>query len=279
MRSGNRRVRRQAAAAVAAALFLLPHETTAAEPTATIRGEVGRPGVYALSPGERLSSVVERAGGFTDAAFLRGAVLTRGTVADAQREELRAIVKRIAAEARPPDDPRERDRMERFLAAVGGLSPEGRIPVRLSHPRLMKGSRDDIPLADGDVLTVPPNPGTVALAGAVRSPGAFPAREDAGYRDYVRGAGGAARDADVKKAWLLAADGTAVPLTRPFVAWNPVDARWEFTDFRPEPAPVGAGDTVVVPRKATGIAWLNGIHDIDALLVRIAVIAGEAIVP
>lgn len=273
-------MRRQAAAAtLAAALFLLPRPTLAAEPAATIRGEVGRPGVYALSPGDRLSSLVERAGRFTDAAFLRGAVLTRRAIADAQREELRAIVKRIAAETRPPDDPRERDRRERFLAAVGGLSPEGRIPVRLSHPRLMKGTADDIPLADGDVLTVPANPGTVSVAGAVKSPGAFPPREDAGYRDYVREAGGAAQDADVKKAWLLAADGTAVQLSRPFVAWNPVDARWELTAFRPDPAPVRAGDTVVVPRRAARIAWLEEIPDIDALLVRIAVIAGKVVVP
>jgi protein involved in polysaccharide export with SLBB domain len=247
--------------------------------TATVRGEVLRPGTYTVDPGDRVSSLVERAGGFTDAAFLRGAALTRRGVADAQREELRAILEKIAAETRPADDPLERRERERFLAAVEGLSPEGRIPVRLSHPRLMKGTADDIPLADGDSLTVPKDSGTVAVKGAVKSPGEFPARDDAGYRDFVRAAGGVTGDADTKKAWLLAADGTAAPLARAFVAWNPVDARWEFTAFRGDPAPVRAGDTVVVPRKAGRIAWFKGIPDIEALLVRIAVIAGRAVVP
>ncbi|MGE5189092.1 MAG: SLBB domain-containing protein [Gemmatimonadota bacterium] len=273
-------MRRSAGKAVLAmALAVLPRGAVAADIAATVRGAVARPGTYALAPGDRLSTLVEKAGGFTDAAFLRGAVLTRRDVANAERDELRAIAGRLAAEMPVPDDPRARDDRARFLAAVSALPAAGRVPVRLSHPRLMKGTADDIPLADGDVLTVPVDPGTVAVTGAVGSPGEFPAREGAGWRDYVRAAGGAARDADLGKAWLLAADGTAAPLARPAVAWNPVAGRWEFTAFRPDPAPARAGDTIVVPRRAGRIAWLRGIRDIDALLVRIAIITGQAVAP
>jgi len=247
--------------------------------TATVRGEVNHPGAYTIGPGDRLSSLVEKAGGFTDAASLRGAALTRTTVADAHEKELRAIVLRIGAETGPADDPRERDARERFLAALGRLRPAGRIPVRLAHPRLMKGTPEDIPLEDGDVLTVPAGADIVAVAGAVKSPGAYPVRENAGYRDYVRAAGGGTADADAKKAWLLAADGRAVPLTRPFIAWDPGNARWEFTAFRGDPAPVRAGDTVVVPKKTARVAWLKGIPDIDALLVRISTLTGAVVTP
>lgn len=264
-----------AAAALAAALSLLPRGPVAAGMTATVRGEVVSPGTYDFEAGDRLSSLVEKAGGLTDAAFPRGAALVRKTVADAQRRELRDITGRIAAETRG-GGPRERDERDRFLAALEGLAPEGRVPVRLAHPRLMKGTADDILLDDGDVLTVPKDPGTVVVAGAVKSAGALPAREDSGYRDYVRAAGGAAPDADLKKAWILSADGTAVPLARPLVAWNPADARWEFTAFASDPVPVRSGDTVVIPRKA---AWIAGAPDVDALLVRISVVAGKAVVP
>ncbi len=267
------------AVALAAALAILPRAVVAADMTATVRGEVGRPGTYAIGPGDRLSSLVEKAGGFTDAASLRAAVLTRKTAADAQREELRAIVRRIEAESRPADTPRDRQEKEAFLAALGALSPAGRVPVRLAHPRLMKGTGDDIPVEDGDDLAVPRDPGTVAVAGAVKSRGAFPARENAGYRAYVRAAGGSSADADMKKAWLLAADGRAVPLTRPFVAWDPANARWEFTVFAGDPATPRGGDTIVVPRKAARIAWLKGIPDIDALVVRIAVLTGKVVLP
>lgn len=265
--------------ALAAVLFLLPCATVAAGMTATVRGEVERPGTYAVAPGDRLSSLVEKAGGFTDAASLRGAALTRAAVADAQEKELRAIVLRIESDTAPGDNPRERDERERFLAALANLKPAGRIPVRLAHPRLMKGSPGDIPLEDGDVLTVPAGAVVVAVAGAVRSPGAYPVQAKAGYRDYIRAAGGGTVDADLKKAWLLAADGRAAPLARPFVAWDPGNGRWEFTAFAGDATPVGAGDTVVVPKKAAGISWLKGVPDIDALLVRIAALTGAVVAP
>ncbi len=265
-------------AAVATALVLNPGAALAGG-AATVRGEVNRPGTYAIAPGDRLSSLVEKAGGFTDAASLRAAALTRKAAADAQRGELRAIVLKIASVAVPADDPQGGTEKARFLAALENLAPAGRIPVRLAHPRLMKGTGDDIPLEDGDVLAVPRDPGTVAVAGAVKTPGPYPPREGAGYRAYVKAAGGYARDADPKKAWLLAADGRAVPLIRPFVAWDPVNARWEFTAFAADPASPGAGDTVVVPRKTARTAWLKGIPDIDAVLVRIAVLTGKVVAP
>jgi len=276
---GGRARRAAGAVAVAAALALHVGTTFAGDATATVRGEVNRPGTYAILPGDRLSTLVEKAGGFTDAASLRGAALTRKASADAQREELRAIVVEIESGTGPADDPRGSTEKERFLAALRNLSPAGRVPVRLAHPRLMKGTAADIPLEDGDVLTVPRDPGTVAVAGAVKSPGTFPVRERAGYRDYVRAAGGYGGDAAPKKTWLLAADGRPVPLTRPFVTWDPVEGRWEFTAFAGDPATPGAGDTIVVPKKAASIAWLKGIPRIDALLVRIAVLAGKVVVP
>ncbi len=267
------------AAALAAALALHPGGTLAGGATATVRGQVNRPGTYEIGPGDRISSLVEKAGGFTDAASLRASALTRKTAADAQRQELETIVRRIGLETRPAGDPREEERREKFLAALRGLSPGGRVTVRLAHPRLMKGTADDIPLEDGDVLTVPGAADAVRVEGAVRSPGTYPVVPNAGYRHYVRAAGGYGGDANPKAAWLLAADGRTMPLARPFVAWDSANARWEFTVFARDPAAPAAGDTVVVPRKAKGIAWLAGIPDIDALVARIAVLTGEVVAP
>lgn len=271
--------RRAGAAALAAVSFLLASAAAAADMTVTVLGEVARPGPYPFAPGARVSELLDKAGGFTDAAFPSGAMLTRRSAVGAQAEELQAIARRIAAEARRDESPREREAKGKFLAAIGSLVPLGRVPVRLAHPRLMKGTVGDIVLEDGDVLTVPASPGTVVVAGAVTSPGAYPVRGGAGYRDYIRAAGGGAPGADMKKAWLLAADGTEAALGRPLVAWDAANARWELTPFRPDPVPVGAGDTIVVPRKTAGIRWPGGIADIDALLARIAILTGKVVVP
>ena len=41
----------------------------------TVKGEVRNPGVYGIRPGERLSSVLKRAGGLLPTAYPQGAVL------------------------------------------------------------------------------------------------------------------------------------------------------------------------------------------------------------
>src|SRR5205823_14950447 len=71
--------------------------------TITLNGQVQRPGVYVIAEGERLSSVLERAGGFTSRASLKGAVFTRASLRKVEQEQLNAFVRvqeqRILAEA------------------------------------------------------------------------------------------------------------------------------------------------------------------------------------
>ncbi|MEE8573800.1 MAG: SLBB domain-containing protein, partial [Thermodesulfobacteriota bacterium] len=63
--------------------------------TATIIGEVRYPGMYTINKGERLSSLIERAGGYTGEAFLRGAVFTRLSVQELQQEQLDESIDRF----------------------------------------------------------------------------------------------------------------------------------------------------------------------------------------
>ena len=58
------------------------------EPSVEILGEVRFPGTYPIVRGERLGSLLQRAGGFTDNAYLRGAVFTRRSVQEAQERRL-----------------------------------------------------------------------------------------------------------------------------------------------------------------------------------------------
>src|SRR5262249_6495466 len=50
----------------------------------SLKGELAHPGAYGIKPGERLSSVLERAGGFGPLAYPYGAVLVRREVRDLQ---------------------------------------------------------------------------------------------------------------------------------------------------------------------------------------------------
>ncbi|MFA6413898.1 MAG: SLBB domain-containing protein [Syntrophales bacterium] len=68
----------------------------------TLSGEFKRPGRYPIQKGERLSSVIERAGGYTSNAYLRGAYFTRESVRQVQQQNLNDMAERIERELVPP---------------------------------------------------------------------------------------------------------------------------------------------------------------------------------
>lgn len=249
--------------------------TAAAEnATVTVRGAVRLPGAYELRQGETISSLLVRAGGFTDNASLRGAVLTRESERRRQAWELRELLSGIRASLREaPGDPGEK---EAFLAGLARLSPQGRVPVRLSHPRLMQQTDQDIRLEPGDDLFVPEEAGTVRVTGAVRAAGEFPAAPGKRYLHYVEAAGGFAAGADRRGAFALRADGSAAPLYEPWIRWNPSEDRLEFAAFRKDRPPIAGGDTIVVPEGLAAAPWLDAVRNYRHLLLRIAVLTGLA---
>ncbi|HZW36049.1 MAG TPA: SLBB domain-containing protein, partial [Candidatus Deferrimicrobiaceae bacterium] len=169
---------------------------------ATVQGEVARPGTYDAQKGDRLSSLIEQAGGFTDNAWLRGAALIRETARASKEASLRDQIARILRNI--PAKAGEEGRNREFLSTLQSLLPAARLPVKLTHPRLMKGTDDDLPLEDGDVLVVPSKTGIVTVVGSVKSPGASSLYEAKTDPDaYIRRAGGFTGEADRKHVYLL----------------------------------------------------------------------------
>ena len=64
----------------------------------TLSGEVGHPGTYGLATGERLSSVLERAGGLRETAYPQGAVFKRVRVRLGEKARLDLCPKGAEAE-------------------------------------------------------------------------------------------------------------------------------------------------------------------------------------
>ena len=242
----------------------------------SIEGEVRRPGSYTLPPGSTLSALLVAGGGFTDNAFLRGAVLTRISAEAAQEAELRGIVERVTREtgisAATESDARP------VLELLAALRPSGRVPVRLSHPRLLKGTPADIPLEEGDVLRLPKKPDTVTVTGAVpAAPRSVPYTEKASFKEYLRQAGGTSDGADRDHVYLLRADGTVALLSLGFISWNPAASRWEVTALAEGPPSVGPGDTIIVPRHLPPGLPSKIARELPGLLMRAAEIAGTPV--
>jgi polysaccharide export outer membrane protein len=147
-------------------------------PVVGLTGYVRFPGVYSFeSREERVSNIVQRAGGLKDGAFPEGARLLRRKFILNMARERGGELETVAID------------LKAALDAPGGPS--------------------DLFLKDGDLIFVPPDPGTVEVRGAVRNPAIFQCKKgkSAGY--YIGLAGGYARDADKGSVVVLQPNGFA----------------------------------------------------------------------
>ena len=190
--------------------------------TATLSGEVKRPGTYATTKGERLSSVIRRAGGFTDKAYPKAAVFTRESARKKEKAQLNDFVRlqeeRIfaetsavaaAGEAAGPlrESLRQRRAMLRMMAERVVV---GRVVLKLADLDQLEGSESDIVLEDGDALTVPMRPSAVLVLGAVRNSTTVLYQPGAPADYYIEKAGGLTKDADKEEVHIVKSDGSAI---------------------------------------------------------------------
>jgi polysaccharide export outer membrane protein len=244
--------------------------------TVFVEGAVRRPGNYTLPPRATLSALLSAAGGFTDNADIRGAILARNSARASQEAELRMMSATLSTEA-ATSQPARKVALA-VLELFARLHPSGRIPVKLTYPRLLKNSPQDLPLAEGDVLRIPTIVNTVAVSGAVRaSSGQIPFVPAMPYGEYIRRAGGYADDADRGEVFLLRADGTTALLSLGFISWNPDASRWEVTAMTGGPPAVGPGDTIVVPKALPPGLPKKFARKLPGILMRAAEIAGAPV--
>jgi len=263
------------------------HETT----YVSLSGEFRFPGKYTIKKGERLSSLIERAGGYTDEAYLRGAAFTRESVRTLQQASLDEMVKRMEREVMSQGSAQmatavskeeieakkvELEQKRKFIDSLYDLKATGRMTIRMAHARLLKGSDYDITLEDGDILTIPIKNNVVNVVGAVMSRGSYIYSDDLKYQDYIAMTGGYSEYADEDNTFVLKVDGSARKI-KDSISWNPFKSRWEMTVFGEKVKEIEPGDTIIVPEEVSQIAWLREIKDITQVLMQMAVTAAVTI--
>lgn len=243
-----------------------------------ISGEVKFPGAYTVEKGETLSSLIRRAGGYTDKAYLKGAVFTRESVKELQQRQLSESIDRleqqilsqsaatIVAALSPGAALQEKAALEQrraLIAKMRAAEVKGRISIKLDTPDKFDDSPFNFVLEDADELVIPEKPAYVQVIGSVYNQTAFVYKERDVVSSYIKNAGGMTKDADKKGLYILKVDGTAI---------SKREMRG-LMSMRLDP-----GDTIVVPEKIEKIAWLREIKDITQILYQIAVTAGILII-
>ena len=169
----------------------------------TISGEVLFGGQYAkVSKNERLSSLVERAGGLTPHAYVKGARLTRRLTIAEQRQAREALKLKVEADVIKKEDSVNYE--EQLTQVDLSNRPVGiDLEKALKHP----GGPEDIILRDGDALSIPQFEATVRISGGVLYPNTVTYKKNKKLGYYINQAGGYSRLAQKRNPYVVYMNG------------------------------------------------------------------------
>ncbi|HKQ13591.1 MAG TPA: SLBB domain-containing protein [Steroidobacteraceae bacterium] len=210
-----------------------------------IRGEVRFPGRYPIHRGETLRSVMERAGGLTDLAFVGGAVFTREELKEREKKQLQTLATRMesdvaqyslmVAQETGKDASSALTIGQSLLTNIRNATPVGRLVIDLQRSMSAQpGSEQDVVLKDGDRLLVPRVMQEVTVVGEVQSATSHLYRAELSRDDYIAMSGGLTPRADDDRIYVVRADGSVV--VRGGNAW-----------FSGGSVDIKNGDTIVAP--------------------------------
>jgi protein involved in polysaccharide export with SLBB domain len=197
-----------------------------------VSGQVMYPGTFVIAKNkERISEVINRAGGLTNEGFADGAVLIRyrqNTIAQQMinYNKNRALNKLIKEDEEKVNN---RTKEEDFGRAFDMVSID--LKRALAHP----GSKHDIYVTDRDQIYVPKVQQSVLVSGEVLFPVKIVYEKGQGFNDYVRRSGGYSTQALKRKAYVVYPNGSA-KATRNYILFK----------ARPKIKP---GSEIIVPQK------------------------------
>src|SRR5579862_7802227 len=226
----------------------------------TVQGEVLHPASYGIQPGERLSSVLQRSGGFTSEAYPYGAVLARRDVREMETKSQTELIQRIKEEqlhlnALPEGDNDQKNakltaiaQTQAALQQLETASPIGRVVIHVpTDMTTFANSPSDITLRDGDRLIIPKKATYVMVRGQVFNPTAVSYVPGKDAKWYLRQAGGMTQIADKSAAFVIRADGSVLAAKNNSGFWS----------GDPMKSVLKPGDSIVVPEKALRVGGRN----------------------
>lgn len=195
-----------------------------------VTGEVNFPGDYNMSRREeRVSDIIAKAGNVTDFAYIKGAQLLRKKT-DAEKKQTELMADAVEAD----NDSIMEDDQENLTYLVSFDMADA-----LKNP----GGENDLVLVDGDELVVPVLNNTVKIDGAVQMPTTVSYKKGMKKSDLVNAAGGYAKRAYKRRAYIVYMNGRVSKLRR-------------FTTIEP-------GSQVFIPKKDKKEGQLQQIMSIS----------------
>lgn len=170
-----------------------------------------REGTYPIiNRNDKISDIVERAGGLTELAFLPGATLVRTSIlreADALEEaEAEEVITQGLIVGKTSN-------------AIDGASKQQNIGINMNRILRNKGSKEDLIVQSGDVIRIPKRLETVEVSGEVLYPTTVKYNDGMSFLDFISQSGGFTKASQRRSAWIKYPNGS-VDRTRRFLVFN-----------------------------------------------------------
>jgi protein involved in polysaccharide export with SLBB domain len=238
--------------------------------TITLKGEVKFPGTYIIEQGDKLSDVLQRAGGFTNEAFIYGAVFSRESIKQLQKKRLREsllkLKQKAAAMSSAPKAVGQADgqsisdtasTIDSLSKEAEALQPIGRVTIKLDNDlESFTKSSSNLTLKDKDELIIPSFNDTILVMGQVMNPTAI-IYDDDDVAFYLAKAGGLTQLADDDNIYVIHANGEAKKYTAGIFLSGSVSVK--------------AGDVIIVPQELITSTGMQFAKDISGILYQFAV--------
>ncbi len=231
--------------------------------TIELTGEVVHPGTYGIQEGERLSSIIQRAGGFRSDAYPYGGVYQRIEIKQLEEKNRANLIQTVQSQAadvklaaeHTGDDPLAKaailQQYEATMQSLQNTAPTGRLVVHLSsNIKHWAGTPADIQVRMGDRLFIPKKPNIVLVDGAVYNPTGITYKPGRNAGWYLTQGGGPTSMADKKAMFVIRADGSVT------------GGKGGLFTGGLESAALQPGDMVVVPEKiySQSHLWQNTVQ-------------------
>ena len=175
-----------------------------------ISGEVNKPGYYYVSKNERLSSLLDKAGDYTESAYPIGGTLLRRSAKQLEidyNEKLYAqIIKNLSTEIVTGNNVPFQT-ISFILNEFRSIQPNGRVITQFNKPIIKSDKSQDIILENGDEIFIPKRSNIVYVFGEVLNPGPQVFSTSNSLNDYVKSAGGYTNLVDDTSIILVYPDG------------------------------------------------------------------------
>ena len=188
-----------------------------------IEGEISFPGHYSiLTKDERISDFIERAGGITPYAYLKGATLIRKMKDLSDKEQIKQL--------QELNNATNEIQIEKI-----GNDNEYRVGINLEKIMKNKNSYQNLILKNEDILIIPSEKQTVEVKGLVLAPSLVQYEKGKTLKSYVNNAGGFANNARKRAAYVMYANGS-------------IEGTRNFLFFKSYPK-IEPGSIIIIPEK------------------------------